>query len=200
MATIVAAGDDRHDLADERAAVLVVEGHDLRPAEHFEPARFLQGAQQHADAVAAGREHEAAEAEVGADAVDGEAGQALGADAGRPWPAKRSLPELGRPNAGSPKLKPGVSVGRLHDLLRDGGHGAAGACVWVVVCVSLDVAQQAAIEQRRVLQAELDAELVGVAQAYFADEHLDHDHRRLLVELLDDALRAPCSTPAWRRR
>ena len=50
----------------------------------------------------------------------------------------------------------------------------------------LHVRQQRAIEQQRILQAELDAELIGVVEPHFGDQHLDQHHRRPLVELLDD--------------
>ena len=47
------------------------------------------------------------------------------------------------------------------------------------------VAQQAAIEQHRVLQAQFDAQFVAVAQRDFGNQHLDHDLRRRFVQLLD---------------
>ena len=47
------------------------------------------------------------------------------------------------------------------------------------------VAQQAAIEQHRVLQAQLDTQFIAVTQRHFGDQHLDHHLRRRLVQLLD---------------
>ena len=100
----------------------------------------------------------------------------------KPWRAdaaravRWSLPLL--PSGWLLKLKPGVNVGR-DDLLVLRGRIAAGrrrsSCVNVV-----NVAQQAAVEEHRVLQAQLDAELVGVAQVDLGDQHLDHHHRRPL--------------------
>ena len=122
----VALRDDGHDLADEGAAGLVVEGHDLRAAEHFQPARLLQGPQQHAHAFAGGGEDEAAEAEVGADAVDGEAGKALGADCGgvdSAVVAAGVAEALGR----VAEVVAGRERGGLHLLLDDLRVGAAGA-------------------------------------------------------------------------
>ena len=45
----------------------------------------------------------------------------------------------------------------------------------------------AAVEEHRALQAELDAELLGVGQLHLGDHHLDHHLRRLGVDPLDDA-------------
>ena len=44
------------------------------------------------------------------------------------------------------------------------------------------------LKQHRALQAELDAELLGVVQLHVGDHHLDHHLRRLGVDPLDDPL------------
>ncbi len=52
----------------------------------------------------------------------------------------------------------------------------------------MQVAQHAAVEEHRILQTQFDAEFVRVAQGDLGDEHLNHDHRRPGVELVDDPL------------
>ena len=54
--------DPRDPLADLNVGRLVVERGDLRPAEHVHPLRGLEGPDTRADRIAAGREHQAAEA------------------------------------------------------------------------------------------------------------------------------------------
>ena len=49
-----------------------------------------------------------------------------------------------------------------------------------------EVAQQATVEQHGILQAQLNAKLVDIAQRDFRNEYLDHDLRRLFVELFDE--------------
>ena len=59
---------------------LILERGDLRPGEHVEPPALAQGPQQKAHAFAAGREHEAAEAQLVVLPADGKVRQALRAD------------------------------------------------------------------------------------------------------------------------
>ena len=98
--------DRRHVLADLDVARLTVEGHDLRPAEHFQPPLFLQRPQQHAHAVARRREHEPAEAQVGVDAAHREVRKPLrGHVAGRRQ--RRRAAVVAQRRFGLLKLKPG---------------------------------------------------------------------------------------------
>ena len=99
----------------------------------------------------------------------------------------RSLPEFGKPQRGVAEIVSGVEVGGLHDLLRDIRHGAAGTLNLRGVGNISDCLEVAAIEQHRVLQADFHTELVGIVQPHFADKHLNHHHRRMFVELADDA-------------
>ena len=50
------------------------------------------------------------------------------------------------------------------------------------------IAQQAAVEEDGVLQAQLDAELVGIVERDLGDQHLDHDHGGFFVEFRHQGL------------
>ena len=67
--------DPRHAFADLDERRLVVQRHDLGPAENFHPPRFLQGPDQDADALAGGRQHQAAVAEFAVDPAEVEDGR-----------------------------------------------------------------------------------------------------------------------------
>ena len=75
--------DPRHLLADLDEGGLIVQRSDLGAAENVQPARILEGPDQNAHALAAGREHQAAEAEFVVESSHREVRHALRRDDAR---------------------------------------------------------------------------------------------------------------------
>ena len=100
-------GHAGHALADLDKRRLIVQCADLGAAENVDAPRFLQGADQNADAFAAGRQDQAAEAGLVVHAAEREIGQALGRDGAGRGHATRSLPLLA--NGGNRGVVKGIS-------------------------------------------------------------------------------------------
>ncbi len=178
----LAAGDARDALAHQDEGGLVVEGHDLRPAEDVQALALLQGAQQDADAFAGGGEDQAAVAQFVVDAAHAEVGQALAAD--HIGAVERLRAATVSQRTAIVEVVPRYVCGGDH-LLRNRRNTTGRRCVRAL---KLDIPQHATIEENRILQAQFDAELVVVTQFDLGDKDLDHDHAGALVELLDEGL------------
>ena len=117
------ADDPRHALADLDERRLVVERAHQRPAEDVQLARFLQRPNQDADVLAAGRQHEPAEARIVVHASEGEVRECLAADLFLPVAREDVVPLL--PKSLVVEIETGRDGGGLDDLLGD-RHDAVG--------------------------------------------------------------------------
>ena len=140
-------------LAHDHLGLAVVDRHDLRSAQHLQPPRLLQGADQDIHRIASRRQHEAAELRRGRNPTESKVRQSLRGDR-RAARVRRVGQRVHR--ASVVKVEADVVA----------GHGTA-------------------VIQQRVLQAEFDAHFIQIVQLDFRQQHLDHDHRWSIVQLLD---------------
>ena len=178
------AGDPRHALAHLDEGGLVVERHDLGAAENVDSRGCLQRADQDADALARGRQHQPTVAQVAVDPPERKVRDRLPAQPGR---RRHRFVGAAVAEVLVVEEKAGHIGCRLDDVSGDRHH----ACYGVLLDGlprGEEVAQQAPVEQQRVLQAQFDAEFFLVVQHHFGDEHLDHHLRRLGVQLFDQLL------------
>ncbi len=174
-------GNARHTLANLDEGRLIVERHDLGPAEHVQSPALFQGANEHAHTFARCAEDETAVAQLAVDAPQAEMRDSLGAD-----PSRNARPPLAAalPERLVVEGEAGVEGGRGDHLV---GRDRVAQRIECGRRGGDNVAQQAAVEEHRVLQSQLEPQLFRVIEHHFGQDHLDHHHGRTLVELFDQA-------------